>query len=146
MVTALFAALWLTLLLARGTRIGRAMHRWMVEKPAALGSRIGTGGLLMILLMAVGTALVWYFLERDGIMLLSMGMPEILHVIAAMELTTWLEVAFTVAVTASATRFSAVVVAVRSLFAGKRERRTRPARRELPAANDDEDRRFALAA
>ena len=44
MLTAIFAALWLTLLLARDTPIGRAMHRLMVAKPAALCSRIGTGG------------------------------------------------------------------------------------------------------
>lgn len=140
-----FAALWLTLWLARGTAIGRFMHHWMVEKPAALCSRIGTGGLLLMLLMAAGTALIWYFMERDGITLLAMGAPELIHMIAAMELTTLLEVAFTVVTTASVTRFSAVKVALRSLVRGKREIRSRPVRRELPA-NDDEDRSPALAA
>jgi hypothetical protein len=65
---------------------------------------------------------------------------------AAMELTTWLEVAFTVVTTASVTRLSAVKVAIRSLVFGKREARSRPMRRDLPAANDDEDRSPALAA
>ena len=145
-MTAIFAALWLALLLAKGTPAGRWLHRLMVEKPAALCSRIGTGGFLLIVLMAVGTALVWYFLERDGISLLAMGAPEIMHMIAAFELTSWLEVAFTVVTTASVTWFSAVKMAIRSLLSGKREQRSRPARRELPVANDDEDRRLALAA
>jgi len=146
-MAAIFAALWLTLLLARGTPIGRLMQRWVVEKPAALCSRIGTGGFLLILLMTVGIALVVYFLERDGISLLAMSAPEIVHMVAAFELTTWLEVAFTVVTTASVTRFSAVKIAIRSLFAGGREARTRPVRRELPAANDDdEDRSWAFAA
>ena len=145
-MTAILAALWLTLLLAKGTPIGRFMHRLMVEKPAALCSRIGTGGFLLIVLMAVGTALIWYFLERDGISLLAMSAPEIMHMIAAFELTTWLEVAFTVVTTASATRFGAVKIAIRSLVSGRREQRSRPVRRELPAANDDEDRSWALAA
>lgn len=145
-MTAIFAVLWATLWLARGTAIGRFLNRTMVEKPAALCSRIGTGGFLLILLMAVGTALLWYFLERDGISLLAMGAPEIMHMIAAFELTTWLEVAFTVLTTASVARFSAVKVWVRSLVPGKREQRSRPVPRELPAANDDEDRSLALAA
>jgi len=145
-MTAIFATLWLTLLLAKGTPIGRFLHRLMVERPAALSSRIGAGGLLLIVLMAAGTALVWYFLERDGISMLAMAAPEILHVIAALELTTWLEVAMTVVATASATRFTAVKIAIRSLVAGQREQRSRPVRRERPAANDDEDRSWALAA
>ena len=144
-MTTTLAVLWLALLLARGTPIGRFLHRLMVEKPAVLCSRIGAGGFLLIVLMAVGTALIWYFLERDGISLLAMGAPEIMHMIAAFELTTWLEVAFTVVTTASVARFSAVKLAIRSLVSGKREQRSRPARRELPA-NDDEDRRLVLVA
>ncbi|MEZ0242194.1 MAG: hypothetical protein ACAH11_02385 [Sphingomonas sp.] len=143
---ATFALLWLMLFLAKGTPIGRFLHRWMVEKPAALCSRIGTGGLMLIVLMAVGTALIWYFLERDGISMLAMAAPELMHMIAMFELTTWLEVAMTVVATASATRFGAVKIAIRSLVSGKRETRTRPVRRERIAANDDEDRRLALAA
>jgi hypothetical protein len=138
--------LWLTLVLAKGTAIGRFMQRWMVEKPAALFSRVGAGGFLLILLIAAGTALVWYVMERDGISMLAMAAPELMHMIAALELTTWLEVAMTVVVTASATRFSAVTFWVRSFFTGKRETRTRPVRRERIPANDDEDRSFALAA
>jgi len=144
-MTAILAALWLTLLLAKGTPVGRFMHRLLVEKPAALCSRIGAGGFLLIVLLAVGAALVVYFLERDGISLLAMSAPEIMHMIAALELTTWLEVAVTVVTTASATRFTAVKVAIRSLVSGKREPRSRPPRRE-PPANDDEDRSWVLAA
>ena len=48
-----FALFWLTLLLAKGTPVGRFMHRWMVEKPAALCSRIGTGGFLTLCMVVV---------------------------------------------------------------------------------------------
>ena len=138
--------LWMALLSARGTAIGRSMHRLMVEAPARRLSRIGRGQMLFaILTLSIIVTLVW-FLENDGRMLVTMGLPEFLGFATAIDLSALLDLAAVAVIAATAIR----VRTVTSWLSHKvtpwrpRARRTR-VQRLRPPANDDE-RRPALAA
>jgi len=140
--------LWMALLVARGTQVGEAMHRLLVERPAQRLSRIGRGHILLaIVTFAVIVALVW-LLDYDGLMLVRMGLPDFLSFAAAIDLSALLDLAAVAAIAATAVRFRTVVLWLRHQIMPRRPRARRARiQRRRPPANDDEDRRaLALAA
>ena len=146
MLTALLLTLWMAMIAARGTPVGDALRRMLVEAPARRLSRISRGHLLfMLLTLSIIVGLVW-LLENDGRMLVTMGLPEFLSFAAAIDLSALLDLAAVAVVAATAIRFRAVTSWLRHQIAPRRSRARRPrVQRQRPPANDDEDRR-ALAA
>lgn len=138
--------LWMALLAARGTAIGRAMYRLMVDAPARRLSRIGRGQILLaIVTLSIIVTLVW-FLENDGRMLVTMGLPEFLGFATAIDLSALLDLAAVTVIAATTIRVRTVGTWLRQQIVPRRPRARRPRVQRLrPPANDDE-RRPALAA
>jgi hypothetical protein len=128
--------LWVTMLIGRGTPIGRAMNHWMVEKPAARLARISrTQVALAVLLIVIGLG-AWGLMGHDGIGLYGMAMPELTGLLASVEVTSFIDAAIAVTLVATSVRWSAVLVRLR----GVRARSVRTRRPERPvSSNDDED-------
>ncbi len=139
--------LWMALLTARGTPVGRAMRRAMVEAPARRLSRITRGQILLaIVTLSLILGTIW-LLDNDGRMIVSMGLPDFLSFAAAIDLSALLDLAAVAVIAATTIRFRAVGAWLRHGLAPRRPRARRPrVRRQRPPANDDEDRRVALAA
>lgn len=140
--------LWLTLLAARGTPIGRSLHRWLVEMPARRLSQVKRGQVLLwLVLIGMAVTTIW-LLENDGRMLLAFGLPDIASVAVALDLGTLLDVTLVAIAAASVVRVRAIGTWLRGRTTSRRPRsRTIRARRPRPPANDDEDRgAFPLAA
>jgi len=140
--------LWLALLAARGTPIGRSLQRWLVDLPARRLSRIKRGQILLwCVLIGIAVTTVW-LLENDGRMLLAFGLPDIAGVAVALDLGTLLDVTLVAITAASVVRVRAIGTWLRDRAPSRRARgRTIRTRRPRPPANDDEDRRaFPLAA
>ena len=139
-------SIWTALLISRGTPIGTRLHRLLVEAPARRLSRIGCGHVLLaIVTLSIIVTLVW-FLENDGRMLVTMGLPEFLGFATAIDLSALLDLAAVAVIAATTIRFRAAGAWVRQKIAPRRPRARRVRAQHLrPPANDDEDRP-ALAA
>jgi hypothetical protein len=139
-------SIWAALLAAQGTPIGNRLHRLLVEAPARRLSRIGRGHLLLaIVTLSIIVTLVW-FLENDGRMLVTMGLPEFLGFTTVIDLSALLDLAAVAVIAATTIRFRAVSTWARQKIAPRRPRARRiRVQRQRPPANDDEGRP-ALAA
>ena len=101
MLTAIVTGLWLMLEVARGTPIGQALHRWLVELRANRLSRVERGHVLLLLvLIGIAIAATW-LLEDDGRMLVAFGLPDIATIAAAIDLGTLLDVTLVAVAAAS---------------------------------------------
>jgi hypothetical protein len=146
MLAAMLLTLCVTMIVARGTPVGDALHRMLVEAPARRLSRIGRGQILLaIVTLSIIVTLVW-FLENDGRMLVTMGLPEFLGFATAIDLSALLDLAAVAVIAATTIRFRAVGTWLRQQIVPRRPRARRTRVQRLrPPANDDE-RRPALAA
>lgn len=141
--------LWLTLLLAEGTPVGRLMRRVLVEWPAARLARIRRGAVITWTLLGLIGLLCFWFLEADGLRLFTMAMPEIAGWISMFEISALVDALAVTVAAASTLRLGAV----RGWMAGRlqlgrrasRTRRVRPVEREA-SNGDDEGADLALAA
>jgi amino acid transporter len=139
-------SIWAALLAAQGTPLGNRLHRLLVEAPARRLSGIGRGHVLLaIVTLSIIVTLVW-FLENDGRMLVTMGLPEFLGFATAVDLSALLDLAAVAVIAATTIRVRTVAAWLKHKIAPRRARarRTR-VQRQRPPANDDE-RRPALAA
>lgn len=148
MIVALLG-LWLTLLLAGDTPVGRLLHRLLVAAPAARLARIERGAVITWMLLGTLGLLCFWFLEEDGLRLFAWAMPEIAGWISMFEISALVDTIVVAAMAASTLRIGAVRhwIAARLPIGRRaaRARRSRPVDRS--ASNDDEDSRsFALAA
>ena len=139
--------LWMALFAARGTPVGRAMWRVMVEAPARRLSRITRGHVLLaIVALSLIVGAIW-LLDNDGRMIVSMGLPDFLSFAAAIDLSALLDLAAVAVIAATTIRFRAVGAWLRHSLAPRRPRARRPrVGRQRPPANEDEDRRLLIAA
>jgi hypothetical protein len=141
--------LWLTLLLACDTPVGRWMQRVLVEWPAVRLARLRRGAVITWALLGAIGLLAFWFLEEDGLRLFTMALPEIAGWISMFEISAVVDGLVVAVAALSSLRVGAVRhwLAAR-LPMGRRATRARRARSVArKASNDDEDSRaFALAA
>jgi hypothetical protein len=133
--------LWLALLGAGNTPVGRGMRHCLVEWPAARLSRIQRGAVLVwLVLVAIGAACFW-LLEEEGLRMFAMALPELTGWMTAFEIGSLVDAIAIAVLAASTVRIGAVKAWVMRRLPirrarARRARRTRPVRR---GANDDED-------
>ncbi len=145
MLTALIG-IWLAMWIARGTPTGAAMHRVLVERPAAWLARIRRSDMLLWLVILTVTAAVIWLLDNEGRVILSMGLPEFASFAAAVDVSALLDLAVVAIVAATTIRVRAIRTWLGGKIAPRRPRARRPhVRRTRKPANDDEERP-ALAA
>jgi hypothetical protein len=148
MIAAALLTICLALWLAGDTPIGRAMRRVLVDAPARILSKVHRGQWLMLLaLLCVGGVLGW-LTEGEAVRLMMMGAPDLMAMLASVELSAFVDVLAVAVATASTVRFRTIAAHVRGMCGGRnaRARRTRTrVERALPA-NDDEDRSARRAA
>lgn len=148
MIAAWLLTLWLALWLAGDTPIGRAMRRVLVDAPARMLHRVHRGQWLMLLgLLCLGGVLGW-LTEGESLRMMMMGAPDLMVMLASIELGTFVDVMVMAVLTASTVRLHTIVAQVRGMFAGRtaRARRMRSRVQRVLPANDDEDRRALRAA
>lgn len=128
--------LWLTMLVAGDTAIGRSLRRWTVEKPAARFLRISRTHIVLVLLLVAAGVGAWWLLGHDGLGLYGMSMPELTGLLASVEVSAFIDAAITVTLVATSVRWRAAIGVVR----GARSRAVRARRADRPApSNDDAD-------
>jgi hypothetical protein len=140
MIAAWLLAVCLALWLAGDTPIGRAMRRVLVEAPARMLDRVHRGQWLMLLgLLCLAGGLGWLS-DGEGIRMLMMGAPDLVAMLASVELSIFVDVMAVALVTASTVRLRTLTTQVRGLFVGRhaRARRTRNKTNRTPT-NDNED-------
>ncbi|WP_404336645.1 hypothetical protein AB2M62_19875 [Sphingomonas sp. MMS12-HWE2-04] len=138
--------LWLTLLAAGDTPIGRLLRHCLIEAPAARLARISRGAVLAWLVLgAIGAALFW-MLEDEGLRLFAMALPELAGWISMFEIGTLVDALAAAALAASSLRIGAVRAWLARPMARSRHIRTRRRRPTTRAANDDDDPALAWAA
>ena len=163
-IALIFCAAMAVMLWAPETPIAGALHRWLVAMPAARLSRISRGQWVIAGAALIGVALVVTIFEQDGMMLLSIGSPELLPVLASLELSAYVDVLTGLAMVAMAAQFGAMTMTMKAAargVAGRIERllglgtRSRTPHRHRPSAtqeagddgaNDNDDDRTALRA
>ena len=141
-------ALWLTMLAARGTPIGRGMRRLAVEAPARWLARVTRGQAITFLLFALFLGGIALLLEEEGIRLAAMYAPELIGMLASLEFTAAID-ALAVTIAAFSAGRAALVrdwLKVRLGTGLRRARRTRRVRRDQAPSNDDEPGAWVLAA
>jgi len=148
MIAASLFTLCLALWLAGDTPIGRAMRRVLVDAPARMLNKVHRGQWLMLLaLLCVGGVLGW-LTEGEAVRMMMMGAPDMMAMLASVELGTFVDILVVAVVTASTVRLRTIVAHARGMLGWRsaRARRTRTrVERALPA-NDDEDRSARRAA
>lgn len=148
----LLLALWSALTIARGTPIGRLLHRVMVEIPAAVISSTTRGHMLLAAGVFLFICIVVWFGEADGLRMLGMAVPDAAAWITTFEVTAYLDVIAALVAVSTATRLRAiklqVLTAIMPRFnrpAGKPRSRSIRQRRRAKSANDDDGGAVALA-
>lgn len=146
-MTVTLLMLWLTLLVAGDTPVGRLLRRGLVEAPARWLLRRSRGDLLLMLLIVAGAAAILWLMEDEGRLLLGMFGPEMVSALTMVEVSAWLDGLVTLVAMGSALRVRGVRqwVAMHLRIARPRAVRTRRVRRP-GAANDSEEGPAALAA
>jgi hypothetical protein len=140
--------LWLALLVAGNTPVGRGMRHWLVEWPAARLSRIQRGAVLVwLVLITIGAACFW-LLEEEGLRMFAMALPELAGWVTAFEIGSLVDAIAMAVLAASTVRIGAVKAWVMRRLPirrarARRARRTRPVKR---GANDAEDGAVAALA
>ncbi len=138
----LFSAM-LVMLFAPETPIAKALHRALVAWPARQLSRITRGQVIIVLAAVVVTILTVVIFEQDGLILLRLGSPELLPLLASVELASYVEVITGLAMVAMTARFGAVAAAMRGgarrivRLLGQRPR-TRTPHLHRPSKPDDQ--------
>lgn len=141
--------LWVALFAAGDTPIGRVMRHWLVSKPAAALARIERGAVITWLILGTIGLACFLVMEEEGLRLFAMALPELAGWVVAFEITSLVDAIAMTLVVASTMRFGTVkawLAARLPVRRSKRARRSRVARPERQASNDDEDRAAALAA
>lgn len=148
MLLAVVIGTWAMLIAAKGTPIGAAMRRWLVEKPAARLSHIHRQTVLAALALVLAGLTAAWVIGPEGVLLYSMALPELTAALAMIDLGVMVDVAMmlVIATTSGGWRALRTTLAAR-LGRARSPRARRPWRAQRPAANDDgEAPGFALAA
>jgi cell division protein FtsW (lipid II flippase) len=147
MLTIILLGLWGVMLAGRALPVGRALHRLLVELPCRRIAAVSRGQMLLaVLMLTLVVGLIW-LLEDDGRMLVAMGLPDVMAVAAAIDLSALLDVAAVAVLGAGTTRISAIRTWVGQRVVRARRPRAIRVRRPHRPSNDDEERPgFALAA
>ncbi|WP_420606600.1 hypothetical protein [Novosphingopyxis sp.] len=154
MIAAAFLALCAAMAIAGDSPVGRALHRWLVERPAAVFDRIGFDH-LVVAAMAVGLLLlaIWCG-EGDGLRMLGFAAPDLAAWLTTVEIATYLDALAATALAVSTMRLKRVhrlsMAVLTSSFSHPALNAARPRcrrhRTNIAPANDDEDgAAFALA-
>lgn len=141
MIAVWLLAVYLALYVAGDTPTGRTMRLVLVDAPARALNRVHRGQWLMLVaLLCLGGVLGW-LTEGEALRMLMMGAPDLMVMLASVELGMFVDVLAVALVTASTVRLRRIVVQVRGLFGGPsaRPRCTRTKARRVLPANDDED-------
>jgi hypothetical protein len=138
------AAIWLLILVAPATPIGRFLRASLVERPAARLNRLSAGHVALIVLAGIVIGAIAWAGEGDGLRMLAMAAPEAATWLTSFEIAAYLDVAVAAFAAWSAARLR--LPAALASLRGATPRRRRTARRDASArtpANDDEpaDRR-----
>jgi hypothetical protein len=149
-MTAILLGLWATLLLSRGTPIGRWLEAALVAAPARRLSRVSPGQWLILAMLLIIFGTILWFLEAEGRVLLSMGAPEIVGFLSAAEVSAYADILVATLVALSAGGPRRFTAQVRHLIARARGRTTRRQARvradKLPSNDDEPGGTFRLAA
>jgi hypothetical protein len=147
MLTLILLGLWGVMLAGRRLPVGRALHRLLVELPCRRMAAITRGQLLLaILMLSLVVGLVW-LLEDDGRMLVAMGLPDMMAVAVAIDLSALLDLAAVAVLAAGITGISVIRSWLSQRFVRARRPRAIRVRGPHRPSNDDEERPgFALAA
>ena len=152
MVLLTMLAAWLAMIVAPRTAIGRWLRQAMVIVPARALSRVHRGVVLLALATLTAVAVLIWLGGADAVAMLGFGSPEMVGVLAAFDLATYVDVAFAVVVAASALRVRGVLGYVRERLprraVGRQSRRAhrRRVERRKPANNDDGEGGARIAA
>lgn len=140
--------LWLTLLLAGSTPVGRCLRHGLIEAPARKLARIERKAVITWLILITLGALLFWLMEEEGLRLFGMMMPEVAGWISMFEVASLVDAIAVAAMAASSLRLGAVrnwIGARLPAGRAKRARRTRTAARK-PANDDDDGAGWAIAA
>lgn len=141
------------------TPVGRVLHRLMVEWPARqlakldpgkLLPKLGSGRMLLVLLLVLAVGMAIEVARSDGMMFLAQVVPDGVAWFATFDIATYLDVVALGVVLGATVRLRAIYAAlkawvVRSVLGrkvrqarGARRRTPHPRRRPPPSSNDDE--------
>ncbi len=143
MIVMTFLALWLMIIVAPDTPLGRLLRSCIVDRPASwLGHVTPSHIILAVLILSLGAAAVWAG-GADAARMLGMATPEMIGWIAMFDVATYIDVVVALALVRSKFRLRMIAARFVSLLSAKSRnrrrvahiRRTRPTPRK--AANDD---------
>lgn len=133
-------ACWLVMAIAPGVPASRALHRWLVEAPAARLLALSRGDVAVMIILAMAAAIMLTVGETDGVRLVTFALPDLTMWLTSLELSALFDVAVALVTAVSAVRGSGLagrIGTARLPRAGRHGRSRRP--RRLLASNDDDD-------
>lgn len=147
MATIAFLMLWMAIVAARDTPVGRILYRTMVEMPAAAANRVTRGNLAIAIVVLMLAVLHLSAGDADPIRMVSLFAPELAIWLTSLEISAIIEAVVGFAAIWSALRRIAApnpLTAFIARFAKRPERRANRARRSQSGgcaspANDDEE-------
>jgi hypothetical protein len=141
MILALMAvAAWFVMARFPTTPVGRALQRWLVDRPLARFAQVSRGQVMLLSLFVVAIAGLFWLVGEESTRLIAMAAPEVVSWATTFEIATVVDAVFAAMTAAGLLRFGRVAGHVRAVLSRRpRARRTRPARRD-----PDEERRAPL--
>ncbi|RYY47697.1 MAG: hypothetical protein EOP59_00630 [Sphingomonadales bacterium] len=140
-----FLGLLAAMVFAADTPAGRFLHRALVALPARGLARISGGSVLAAVGVVATLAAVFWLIDEELAVVMTLMAPEALAYIAMFEIGTLIETLLAVTFISTTARFRQVVAMLRGLKPRARTPRTRRKQRPAPS-NDDEEGAGRLAA
>jgi len=140
-----FLGLLAAMVFAAETPAGRFLHRALVELPARGLAHVSRGSILVAVGIVATLAAVFWLIDEELALVMTLMAPEALAYIAMFEIGTLVETLLAVTFVATTVRFRQTVTLLRGRKPRARTPRTRREQRPAPS-NDDEEGAVRLAA
>ena len=153
MLACLFSAIacWLVMATAPRTPIGNAMHRVLIDRPAARLARFTRGDAAVMALLMLTAAMVTLVGEGDGIRLLTLAAPDVAIWITTFEISVYVDILMALAAAASSLRVRGFMTRWLGVFtcrpgAKAHQRAIRSRKKRSMVADNDDDRHWRQTA
>ncbi|RYY24411.1 MAG: hypothetical protein EOP62_17015 [Sphingomonadales bacterium] len=141
-----FLGLFAVVAFAPDTPAARFLHRALIALPARALAHISRGHLSIAVALVAGLASVFWLIDEELALVMTMMAPEALAYLAMFEIGTLVDAIVTTMLVATSVRFPRIAAILSRLRPRARTSRARRPQRPLSSNNDDGASHFAIAA
>lgn len=138
-MTGALILIWLALLAAGETPVGRGMRRWLVERPATWLAQFTRGQVILLGASMLFGVLLFWMMEDEGLRLFAMYAPELMGMVASLELASTIDIIAVAVSTTAMARARGLLGWLQASLPARNPRTSRRRRSKPDRADNDDD-------